>query len=61
MYELIRVRPATIKRANKKGAYINANGRKYLEALNHYTSLRDGTTYIFNEQKTKVKRITNYI
>jgi len=61
MFELIRVRPATVKRANRKGQYINANGRKYLQSLDDYTSLCDGLTHYFNEHKTQVKRVLNYI
>lgn len=61
MFDFIKTKPATIKRAKRKGAYINANGRKYLESLNDYTELQTGTTHYFNEQQTKVKRITNYI
>ena len=61
MFELIRVRPATIKRAKRNGQYINANGRKYLDSLDHYTSLSDGLTHYFNEHKTQVKRVLNYI
>ena len=61
MFEFIKVRPATIKRAKRQGQYINANGRKYLDSLDHYTSLENGTTHYFNEHKTQVKRVLNYI
>ena len=61
MFELIRVRPAAVKRAKRKGQYINANGRKYLNSLDDYTSLDNGTTHYFNEHRTQVKRVLNYI
>lgn len=62
MYNYIKVKPATIKATPKSlKKYIKAGQRIYLESLSNYTSLKDGTTYIFNDDKTQVKRIKNYI
>lgn len=62
MFEFIQVKPATIKATPKSlKRYIKAGQRIYLESLSNYTSLKDGTTYIFNDTGTKVKRIKNYI
>lgn len=61
MYELIKVRPATIKTSPKGRHYIKADRRIYLQSLSHYTSLEDAKTYIFNEDLTKVKRIENLV
>lgn len=61
MYKYIKARPAKVKTAPRKGPYINANGRQYLEALNSYSDLNTGITNYFNTEGTKVKRIQNYI
>ena len=61
MFDFIKTKPATIKRAKRKGAYINANGRQYLQSLEPYTDLNTGITHYYNESRTKVKRIINYI
>lgn len=50
-----------MKEAPRKGHYINANGRQYLEALNNYSDLNTGITNYFNKDGTKVKRIQNYL
>lgn len=61
MYKYIKARPAQVKEAPRKGHYINANGRQYLEALNNYSDLNTGITNYFNKDGTKVKRIQNYL
>lgn len=52
---------ATIKTSPKGRHYIKAGERVYLESLNNHSSLEDGKTYIFNKDKTKVKRLLNWI
>jgi len=61
MYEFIKVKPATIYKAPKKGYYIKAGTRIYIPSLEPFTDLKEGLTYYFNDTKTKVKRIQNYI
>lgn len=61
MYNYIKVKPATIKATPKGRHYIKADRRIYIPSLNNFSSLKDGTTYIFNDTGTKVKRIKNYI
>lgn len=61
MYKYIKARAAQVKEAPRKGHYINANGRQYLEALNSYSELNTGITNYFNKDGTKVKRIQNYL
>ena len=52
---------ATIKTSAKGRHYIKAGERIYLETLQNHSSLTDGKTYIFNKDKTKVKRLLNWI
>lgn len=61
MFDAITAKPATIKTSPKGRHYIKAGTRVYLEALNNHSSLEDGKTYIFNKDKTKVKRLLNWI
>lgn len=61
MFELIQVKPARIQATPKGRHYIKANSRVYIPSLDSFTSLSDGTTYIFNDDRTQVKRIKNYI
>ena len=61
MYELIKTKSATLRKAPRKGAYIVANGRKYLTSTDDYSDLNTGITNYFSNDKTKVKRIQNYI
>lgn len=61
MFEAITAKSATIKTSPKGRHYIKAGERIYLETLNNHSSLTDGKTYIFNKDKTKVKRLLNFI
>jgi len=61
MYKYIKTRAAQVQKAPKKGYYIKANGRHYLRSLDDYSDLETGKTNYFNPNKTKVKRIQNYI
>lgn len=61
MFKYIKARAAQVKESPRKGHYISANGRQYLETLNDHSSLTDGKSYIFSPDKTKVKRINNLI
>jgi hypothetical protein len=61
MFKLIKVRAAKVKTAPKKGAYIIANGRQYIESLDDHSDLDTGITNYFSKDKTKVKRVQNYI
>lgn len=61
MFDAITGKSATIKTSPKGRHYIKAGERIYLESLNNHSSLNDGKTYIFNKDKTKVKRLLNWI
>jgi len=60
-FNAITAKPATIKTSAKGRHYIKAGERIYLETLQNHSSLEDGKTYIFNRDKTKVKRLLNWI
>ncbi|GEM_PF-5716790 len=61
MFKEIRVRPATIQITTTGRCYIKAKQRVYIEALDNHSSLISGYTNYFNKNKTKVKRIVNYL
>jgi len=61
MFDAITGKSATIKTSAKGRHYIKAGKRIYLETLQNHSSLEDGKTYIFNKDKTKVKRLLNWI
>jgi hypothetical protein len=61
MFEAIATKAATIKTTPKGRHYIKAGERVYLETLHNHSSLTDGKTYIFNRERTKVKRLLNWI
>jgi hypothetical protein len=61
MFDAITAKSATIKTSPKGKHYIKAGERIYLETLCNFSSLEDGKTYIFNRDKTKVKRLLNWI
>jgi len=60
-FNVITAKAATIKTTPKGRHYIKAGERVYLETLNNHSSLTDGKTYIFNRERTKVKRLLNWI
>ena len=60
-FEHLTTKAAKVQTSPKGRHYIKAGSRVYLPTLNNYSSLRDGKTYIFNEDKTKVKRLLNWI
>lgn len=61
MFEAITGKSARVQTSAKGRHYIKAGERIYLETLNNHSSLTDGKTYIFNKDKTKVKRLLNFI
>ena len=60
-FEHLTTKAAKVQTSPKGRHYIKAGSRVYLPTLNNYSSLTDGKTYIFNKDKTKVKRLLNWI
>jgi hypothetical protein len=61
MFEALTTKAAKVQTSPKGRHYIKAGSRVYLPTLNNYSSLTDGKTYIFNKDKSKVKRLLNWI
>lgn len=61
MFDAITGKSARVQTSAKGRHYIKAGERIYLETLDNHSSLTDGKTYIFNKDKTKVKRLLNWI
>ena len=61
MFEALTNKASKVKTSAKGKHYIKAYTRVYLPTLNNYSSLEDGKTYIFSKDKTKVKRLLNWI
>ena len=60
-FEYLTTKAAKVQTSPKGRHYIKAGSRVYLPTLNNHSSLTDGKTYIFNEDKSKVKRLLNWI
>jgi hypothetical protein len=61
LFETIEARPLKV-REGKRNHWIKTNGQRInLEAQNHYTSLSNGRTFIFSEDRRQVKQLKNYI
>lgn len=60
-FEALTTKAAKVQTSPKGKHYIKAGARVYLPTLNNYSSLTDGKTYIFNKDKSKVKRLLNWI
>tara|TARA_R110002167_G_scaffold2318_5_gene11994 strand:+ start:592 stop:777 length:186 start_codon:yes stop_codon:yes gene_type:complete len=61
MFEALTGKASKVQTSAKGKHYIKAYARVYLPTLNNYSSLTDGKTYIFSKDKTKVKRLLNWI
>ena len=61
MFEALTSKAATIHKSPKGRHYIKTGERIYLDTLQNHSSLEDGKTYIFSKDKTKVKRLLNWI
>jgi len=60
-FEHLTTKAAKVQTSPKGRHYIKAGARVYLPTLNNHSSLTDGKTYIFNKDKSKVKRLLNWI
>ena len=61
MFEALTNKASKVQNSPKGKHYIKANARVYLSTLDNHSSLEDGKTYIFSKDKTKVKRLLNWI
>jgi len=60
-FNAVTAKSARVQTSPKGRHYIKAGKRVYLETLCNFSSLEDGKTYIFNKDRTKVKRLLNWI
>ena len=61
IFETIEARPLKI-REGKRTDWIKTNGQRInLASRNHYTSLTNGRTFLFSEDRHQVKQWKNYM
>ena len=61
IFETIEARPLKV-REGKRAHWIKTNGQRInLASRNHYSSLTNGRTFIFSEDRQLVKQLKNYI
>lgn len=61
IFETIEARPLKV-REGKRAHWIKTNGQRInLASRNHYSSLTNGRTFIFSEDRQQVKQLKNYI
>ncbi len=61
IFETIEARPLKV-REGKRNHWIKTNGQRInLESRNHHSSLTNGRTFIFSEDRRHVKQLKNYI
>lgn len=61
IFETIEARPLKV-REGKRAHWIKTNGQRInLASRNHHSSLTNGRTFIFSEDRRQVKQLKNYI
>ena len=61
IFETIETRPLKV-RQGKRAHWIKTNGQRInLASRNHHSSLTNGRTFIFSEDRRHVKQLKNYI
>ena len=61
IFEMIEARPLKV-REGKRAHWIKTNGQRInLASRNHHSSLTNGRTFIFSEDRRHVKQLKNYI
>jgi hypothetical protein len=61
IFETIEARPLKVRKG-KRADWIKTNGQRInLASTNHYSSLTNGRTFIFSEDRQQVKQLKNYI
>ena len=61
LFETIEARPLKV-REGKRDHWIKTNGQRInLASRNHHSSLTNGRTFIFSEDRRHVKQLKNYI
>ena len=61
IFETIEARPLKV-RQGKRAHWIKTNGQRInLASRNHHSSLTNGRTFIFSEDRQHVKQLKNYI
>jgi hypothetical protein len=61
IFETIEARPLKV-REGKRAHWIKTNGQRInLASRNHHSSLTNGRTFIFSEDRQQVKQLKNYI
>lgn len=60
-FKYIEARPLKV-RTGKRAHWIKSNGQRInLASTNHHSSLTNGRTFIFSEDRQQVKQLKNYI